>query len=323
MDLLDFRKPINYVGNEFNLNFQAPKASDLRVCLCFPEIYQVGMSYLGFRIIHDIFSFAENFSCERCFLPGDDLVEYLYSNNKSLFSIETQTVLSDFDVVAFCINCEVNQINAAKMLLLAGLELDAAKRKDDDPLVIAGGLNNPEPVADMFDLLFMGEFEEVAGKFNAVLIDTKKLPKVERLRELSKIEGVYVPSLFKQGDSVERVCVDDFNDIVYPKRWMVPFTDIVFDRIQVEVQRGCPNQCNFCQARCVYFPYRERNAEVIAKYLINMFEQTGYEEASLMGLSVVDYSQIDQLLDELIPYCKKITLVWVFHQFDRFQKLWR
>lgn len=308
IDFLQFRKPVKYVGNEFNLNFEKPKTGELRVCLCFPEIYEVGMSYLGFRIIHDIFSFADGISCERCFLPGEDLTDYLYSNKTPLFSVETQTALKDFDVIAFCINCEVNQINAAKMLKLAGIDPYAANRSDDMPLIIAGGLNNPEPVAEMFDLLFMGEFEAAADEFTTVLYDTKDSSKNDKLNALAPLRGVYIPSYHKEGQEVERVCVDDFSEVTYPKRWIVPFTSTVFDRIQVEVQRGCPNQCNFCQARCVYFPYRERNIDSIIKYIIDLFEQTGYEEASLLGLSVVDYTQIDRLLDELIPYCKKNKL---------------
>lgn len=305
IDLLQFRQPINYVGNEFNLNYEAPREGELRVCLCFPEVYGVGMSYLGFRIIHDIFSFADNINCERCFMPAEDMAEYLTKNGENLFSIETKTSLKDFDVVAFSINCEVNQINALKMLQLAGIEVDADKRSDSDPLIIGGGLNNPEPIVPAFDHFFMGEFEASADEFVKALVAVKDETKENKLKELTKIPGSYVPSLFKDGDTVERVAVQDFSEVTFPKRWIVPYAGIVFDRIQVEVQRGCPNQCNFCQARCVYFPYRERKIESIVKYLIDAFEQTGYEEASLMGLSVVDYSQIDQLLDELIPYCKK------------------
>lgn len=303
--LLDFRKPVNYVGGEFGLDFTQPAASDLRVCVCFPENYQVGMSYLGMRIVHDIFFNAEGVSCERCFLPASDMIEYMYTSGNSLFSIETGTPLKEFDVLAFCINCEVNMINAVKMLILSDIEARAEDRTHCEPMLIAGGLNNPEPVSLMCDAFFIGEIEPSADLLIDTLRKLKKSSKKEVLNELISIEGIYVPASGVSSDQVKRVHLADLNGPVRPINWLVPLTGIVFDRVQVEVQRGCPNQCNFCQARCVYHPYRERSARHVINYAIDTLEKTGYEELSLMGLSVIDHSEIFEILDGLIPYCKK------------------
>jgi radical SAM superfamily enzyme YgiQ (UPF0313 family) len=298
MDLLQFQKPARYIGREFNLNFVPPAHGVVRVCLCFPEIYEVGMSYLGFRIVHDLFRSQPGISCERCFLPGDDMREYLYREGKPLCSIETATPLADFDVIAFCVNCEPNLVNAVMMLRLAGIPVRSAGRTG--PLIIAGGMNNPQPLADMLDVIFMGEFEASCESICEILKGHSS--REARLEAFTGQPFCYIPS--RQDVLPQRAYVEDLDAYSYPRNWVVPYIGTVFDRLQVEIQRGCPNHCKYCQARMVYQPYRERSVDAIMDQVVRGYEQTGYEEISLLGLSVVDYSHIDELLAALLPYCK-------------------
>jgi len=303
MNWMSVRRPIQYMGNELNLRFNAPDGKRLRVCMCFPENYDVGMSCLGYRIVHDIYAAHPDVSCERAFLPMDDMLHVLTAENKIPFSVETQTPLTDFDVLAICVNCEINQVNAVRLLTLCGIPVKASERNETHPYIVIGGLNNPEPIAEMCDAIFLGEFEDVAAESIAAMVKTKGLSHAECSDALAKIPGLYIPSRFPE--PVTRVCAPSFATDYMPKQWVLPYTQTVFDRMQVEIQRGCPNQCTFCQARCVYHPYRERSPQLIMKAVDAYYRQTGYEDLSLLGLSVVDYSEIDTLLDELIPYCQK------------------
>jgi radical SAM superfamily enzyme YgiQ (UPF0313 family) len=318
VELLNFQRPARYIGKEMFLRFKPPVSGDVRVCLCFPEVYEVGMSYLGFRIIHEIFATAPRISCERCFLPGEDMRMYLAQNKAPLVSVETATPLAEFDVVALCINCEVNLVNAVSMLQLAGIDRSSCLKKR--PLIIAGGLVNPEPIADTIDAFFIGEFEASAQQFCNTLLHIHTSPPEDLLNALKDVPGVYVPSLYMVDGSalrpirsdvpatIKRAYVADLDSLCLPRNWVMPYIETVFDRIQVEIQRGCPNQCKFCQAREVYKPYRERSPENVLKYAIELCEKTGHEEMSLLGLSVVDYTGIDALLSELVAYCRKNTI---------------
>ncbi|MFC1515040.1 radical SAM protein [Candidatus Omnitrophota bacterium] len=312
---MQFQRPGRYLGKEWGQSFKKPQVKDLRVCLAFPESYEVGMSNLGFRIIHDLFGAHDHVSCERCFMPYSDLEEYLRTEKRHLFSLETKTPLKDFDVVAFCLNYELNFLNFLKMLELGGIEVESEKR--NKPLVIIGGMNNPEPVARFIDAAFLGEFEESSFMFIESLRKTKKLDKKDTLDSLLDIPGVYIPSLYHLTDDglkpndgrapfpLTRTYVTDLNKHFYPKEWPVPYIAPVFDRLQVELQRGCPHQCKFCQAHCIYYPYRERQKQVVIDKIKSLYRSTGYEVISLLGLSVIDYSQLTGLLTEIIPYLKK------------------
>jgi len=303
------------LGKEQNLEFKEPQSKDLRVCLCFPEIYEVGMSNLGFRIVYEFFSNFEGLSCERCFMPAEDLATYLQERREPLFSLETKTPLKDFDLLAFSLNYELNFINFLKMISLGGIELDKSKR--EKPLIIVGGLTNPEPLVSFVDIFFLGEFEPQANTFIKALKLSKSLSKREKFSALSEIEGVYIPDFYclernslqpKEKEAKFPLTwqyYQEFKDNFYPKNWLIPYIPLVFDRVQAEVQRGCPNSCRFCQARCVYFPYRQRPPALVKKHLISLYEKTGYEEISLSGLSVIDYSSLEELLKEIIPYFEK------------------
>ena len=314
-DLLRFQRPARYLGKEWNLNFKEPKSCDLRVCLCFPQIYEIGMSNLGFRIVYELFSNFPRVSCERAFMPGEDLENYLFEKGEYLFSLETKTPLKDFDILAFSLSYELNFINFLKMLKLGGVEID--KNKREKPLVIMGGIVNPEFLAEFVDVFFLGEFEGVSFSFIETLTKSRDLSKEEKLLSLIHIPGVYIPEFYYLEKEQLRPkkknfpfplswqSYIEFKSNAYPKEWLVSYIPLIFDRLQFEIQRGCPNRCKFCQARCVYFPYRERRPSFIEKRLINLYEKTGYEEISLSGLSVVDYSQLEVLLKEIIPYFEK------------------
>ncbi|MBN2120897.1 MAG: TIGR03960 family B12-binding radical SAM protein [Candidatus Omnitrophica bacterium] len=315
IDLLKFQKPGRYTGGEWNLNFNPPKSTDLRICLCFPEIYEIGMSNLGFRIIHEIFNSQENLSCERCFMPASDLEKHIFTEKIPLFSLETKTPLKDFDLVAFSINYELNFINFLKMLEMGGIPIQRNKRHK--PLVMVGGLNNPEPLEKFVDVFFLGEFEDRAFSFIEKIKEARNLSKEEKTLSLAEIEGIYVPEFYYQENShilpkdknvpfpLRRAYLKDLNRYFYPQSWIMPFTSIIFDRLQVELQRGCPNQCKFCQARCTYWPYRQRESKVVSERIRALYKTTGYEAISLLGLSVIDYQGLSGLLDEIIPYFKK------------------
>jgi len=311
-DLLQFQKPGRYLGKEWNLDFKSPASGDLKVCVCFPEIYEVGMSNLGFRIVHSLLSSEFRVSCERCFMPGDDLENYLFKTGTYLFSLETKTALKDFDIVGFSLNYELNFFNFLKMLKMGGIKLK--KRERQTPLILVGGLNNPEPIEEFVDIFFLGEFEEKAFSFIEKLRKSKNLSRRDKLQSLLDAEGVYIPEFYRQESSriepkqnnapfpLKRTYVSDLNKYFYPQNWLVSYIPLVFDRLQIELQRGCPNRCKFCQARGIYYPYRERNPSLAAKRVKNLYKSTGYEAISLLGLSVIDYSGLEAILEEIIPY---------------------
>lgn len=313
-NLLQFQKPGRYLGKEWNLHFKKIHSRDIRVCVCFPQTYEIGMSNLGFRIVYELFH-IRGVSVERCFMPDRDLQNYLTKTRNLLCSLETKTALKNFDVVAFSINYELNLINFIQMLKMGGIELRSTKR--NKPLIIVGGIINPEPIADFADLFYLGEFEEQAHKFIANLKKTKQLSKEERLISLTQIKGVYVPKFYTQQNRkllplskhavfpLKRVYTKNLNKHFYPRNWIVPYISLIFDRLQIELQRGCPNRCKFCQARSVYYPYRERASSLVIKRIKTLYKATGYETISLLGLSVIDYSGLENVLGCLIPYLKK------------------
>ncbi len=315
LNLLDFQRPARYLGKEWNLDTKHYSRSKLKICLCFPQMYEIGMSSLGFLIVYHLLNSLPEVSCERCFLPGEDLEKYLFKEKKPLFSLETKTPLKDFDITAFSINYELNFINFLKMLYLGGIPLKSKER--DTPLVFIGGLNNPEPLSDFTDIFFLGEFEEQAEKIVKTLIKSKGLSKKDTLLSLSGIEGIYLPGLYYNDNHTlkpagkespqrpKRAYVKDLNRSFYPDKWIVPYIPIVFDRAQVEIQRGCPNTCKFCQARSIYYPYREKKKAKIITSIKQLFDSTGYETISLTGLSVIDYSKLKELITEILPYLRK------------------
>jgi len=313
MDWINFQKPQRYMGNEWNAVHKDP-AAKLRVCLCFPDVYEVGMSNLGLRIIYGMLNRDRGVFCERAFMPGPDLENHLKISKQKLFSLETKTALDRFDVLAFNLGCELNYTNVLAMLERSGLDLHAEKR--EDILVMAGGIANPEPMARFIDVFFLGEFEAQAERFLEVMTAAKT--KQERLQALSCLEGFYVPAFYSPPGKnlktqwekkyppacfpLKKVHVRDLDTSFYPLKWVTPYTQIVHDRVQVEIARGCPNQCSFCQARCYYYPYREKKLETVCKQIETLYRETGYENFSLLSLSASNYSRIEELIDYSVDF---------------------
>lgn len=323
-------KPGRYIGREWNAVEKDFSAANIKFALCFPDLYEVGMSNLGMRIIYGILNNITDVSCERFFAPGLDLEANLRSKNKKIFSLESKKNLDQFDIVGFSLGYELSYTNILNVLDLGSIPLKSSLRDHNYPLVIGGGpcVFNPEPLHDFFDLFIIGEAEDAVVELINAYRKLKdefrvfRMDKNDLLVELSRIEGVYVPSLYEiRYDSCGRIAefkprvsgiplkikkriVKDFDRAYFPSKWLVPFIQTVHDRITLEVMRGCPNRCRFCQARQQYFPFRKKSAENILNNAIESSRHSGYEEIALAGLSVSDYPGIEGLLKTLIDYFK-------------------
>jgi len=299
IEFSQFQRPQRYIGNEINVIKKEHK-NRLPICISYPDMYDIGMSNLGIRILYGLLNQDKDCVCERVFMPGIDLIEYLRKNNEPLFSLETKTPLHEFEVIGFSFGYELNFTNFLHILDLGKIPLLAAQRENH--IVIAGGLPNPEPIADFVDIFFIGEFEESAAQFIEILRTYKN--KTDRLAALAKLDGFYVPSIHK-GQEIKRVFVKDLDKMYFPENWLTPHTQIIHDRIPIEVARGCPHGCTFCQARAVYNPYRERSMERIVEIIEKSYAFSGYENFSLLSLSTSNYSRIEELLDTVTPYLKQ------------------
>ncbi|MFA5007803.1 MAG: radical SAM protein [Candidatus Omnitrophota bacterium] len=311
IDFSSIQKPQRYIGNEWNVVKKSHQGK-IPICISYPDLYEIGMSNLGLRIIYGMFNEFEDVVCERVFLPGEDLSIKLADNRIKLFSLETKTALNEFEAVGFNLSCELNFINFLKILQLGGLALKAKERIET--IVFAGGIANPEPVADFVDLFYLGEFEEGIGQF--VEVFRKYKDKKARLEALSGLDGFYVPQFYNAAICsnkykfdklynsaqfpLKRVYVKDLDKSYYPLNWLTPHTQIIHDRVPIEIARGCPNACVFCQATKLYKPYREKKVSTICNIAKNIYKNTGYENISLLSLSASDYSNIEELLDTLI-----------------------
>lgn len=267
------------------------------------------MSNLGLRIIYGLINEYESAVCERVFLPAPDLAGYLTQTGTKLFSLESKAALDTFDVVGFHLGCELNFTNFLAVLELAGIPFEPSRRRDI--IVMAGGLVNPEPIAPFVDVFFLGEFEAKAEEFMEVLKRYKG--REARLEAFAHIEGFYVPAYYEvatgEGGArlvpktpsvqfpLKKVHVKDLNTSYYPTRWLTPYTQIVHDRAPIEIARGCPHHCYFCQARCVYFPYREKKTEYVLTQMEEIYASSGYENLSLLALSASHHSQIEEIID--------------------------
>lgn len=329
--LLQVNKPARYIGNEWNVSRKDFVSSAIKFALCFPDLYEIGMSNLGLRIIYGLLNDMDGVVCERFFAPGLDMEELIRDNNTALLSLESKKRLSDFDIVGFSIGSELSYTNILNILDLSGIPLLSASRGKEHPLVIGGGpvVLNPEPISDFFDLFLIGEAEECIAEILAVYQGQKeklksgKITREELLIKLSGIEGVYVPSLYiihydSLGNITEFVpklkevpakikkrFIKNLDRSFFPKEWLVPYIQIVHDRITLEVMRGCPNSCRFCQARVQYYPLRLRSRDNILDLAQRTYSNSGYEELSLCGLSVTDYPEVDKLTDCLVSLFKE------------------
>lgn len=325
--LLNVKKPAKYTGNEWNMVRKNPEDVDVRFAFCFPDDYEIGMSHLGMKILYHILNKREDTYCERVFAPWTDMEEKLRKNNIPLFSLETYTPLSEFDMVGFTLQYEMSYTNILNMLDLGGIPVLAKDRKDKMPFVLAGGpcAVNPEPLADFIDFFVIGEGEEVTNE----IIDEYKVWKSsgesreEFLIRIAKIEGIYVPGFYdvdynedgtvksitpnREGvpSRVKRRIIEDLDKVDFPEDIIVPYVGTVHDRIMLEIFRGCIRGCRFCQAGFIYRPLRERSYEKLLDIAKKSVEKTGYEEISLVSLSTSDYSKLPELCNNLIEYTEE------------------
>lgn len=326
--LLSVAKPGRYLGNEWNAAKKDLDRVDVKFALAFPDIYDVGMSYLGFRIIYGVLNNSCDIACERVFAPWPDLEEKLRQNNIPLFSLESKTPIRDFDIIGFSLTYELNYTNVLNMLDLAGVPVRAEDRRSQGyPLIIAGGPSafNPAPMEEFIDAFIIGEGEEVileiADVYKKVIGSKFQVPfsrlaeniehrtwniehtKEALLEELANIEGVYVPRFPKE---VKRRIVKDLNSSFYPTKELVPYVQVIHDRIILEIMRGCPFGCNFCQASSFYKPLRIRSKEKILQLAKEIYLNTGYDEISFLSLSTGNYPGIAALISELMDEFKKL-----------------
>jgi radical SAM family uncharacterized protein len=317
-------KPGRYVGGEWNEIRKDPARVRTKVALAFPDVYEIGMSYLGQKILYALLNKDRDVAAERVFAPWPDFERELRASGIPLGTLESDIPLRAFDLVGFSLLYELNYSNVLTMLDLGGIPLTSAERGEADPIVAAGGpaAFNPEPVADIFDIVFLGDGEEGFPEIVEAVAATRRkgLGRRERLRELARIPGVYVPSLYEAGQeegsplvvprpgpgapaAVRKRLVGDFARSFFPDRIVVPSLRVVFDRVAVEAARGCPQNCRFCQAASIYFPHRPKDAGFLHATVLRSLRQTGYEDASLTALSVGDHPRLEEvvrtLMDEL------------------------
>ena len=321
--LCKVEKPSRYVGGELNQVIKNPKDVNIRFAFCFPDVYEVGMSHLGTRILYHTINERKNTYCERVFAPWPDMETLMRKSDIKLFTLETKTPLDQFDMLGFTLQYEMSYTNILNMLDMSGITIRASERGEDEPIIMAGGpcAYNPEPLYDIVDFFEIGEGEEMMDDVLEVYAKHKangKVNKKEFLREISHIGGIYVPSLYdvsynedgtireftpKYEDvpaKVKKRIVNNFDKVSFPDEMIVPYTDIVHDRVVLETFRGCTNGCRFCQAGMIYRPVREKTTNTLIEQARKALKATGYDEVSLASLSICDYSNIQNLISSLV-----------------------
>lgn len=325
--LMQIEKPARYIGHEINSVVKNKANVDVRFAMCFPDVYEIGMSHMGIQILYDMFNSFEDTWCERVYSPWPDLDAIMRKNNIALFALESQEPVKDFDFLGITLQYEMCYTNILQVLDLSGIPFLSQERTWEHPIVIGGGpcSYNPEPIAPFFDMFYIGEGET---QYRALLNLYKKdradgIDRETFLRHAAQLPGIYVPMLYevdyhtdgtissfkpKFEDVPETVCKEvetNLSDTFYPTKPVVPFIKATQDRVTLEIMRGCIRGCRFCQAGQLYRPIRERDLEVLKKYAVEMIKNTGYEELNLSSLSSSDYTKLEELLLFLIDECNR------------------
>lgn len=325
--LLKIDKPARYIGGEVNSIMKDRERVDIRFAMCFPDVYEIGMSHLGIQIIYDMLNQFEDTWCERVYSPWMDLDEIMRKEHIPLFALESQEPVKNFDFLGITLQYEMCYTNILQVLDLSGIPIFSKERSWDDPIVIGGGpcSYNPEPIAPFFDLFYMGEAETRYRELLDLYKEYRDAGKSRRdfLIEAGKLKGIYAPG-FYEVTYKEDGTIDDFyptepdlpteimkeletdlSNTYYPRKPVVPFIKVTQDRVVLEIQRGCIRGCRFCQAGQLYRPVRERSLEFLKEYALEMLKSTGHEEISLSSLSSSDFSKLPEFMDYLIEICKE------------------
>lgn len=324
--LLSIEKPARYIGNEVNMVKKDLSEINIRFAMCFPDVYEIGMSHLGIQILYDMLNQRDDVYCERVYSPWTDLDKIMREHNIPLFALESQDPIKDFDFLGITIQYEMCYTNILQVLELSQIPLMSADRTDEHPIVIGGGpcAYNPEPIAPFFDLFYIGEGETVYYDLLDAYLDNKKNGgnRQDFLERAAEIDGIYVPAFYdveynEDGtiksftknnehakDKIVKQLVLNMDETYYPEKPLVPFIKATQDRVVLEIQRGCIRGCRFCQAGSVYKPVRERSLEFLKDKAYKMLKSTGHEEISLSSLSSSDYSQLNELVTFLIEEFK-------------------
>lgn len=335
-------KPGRYIGGEINSVIKSPEDIDVNFAFAFPDLYEIGMSYLGLQILYNVLNKKENIYCQRVFAPAPDMEELMRRECVPLFTLETKTPLDQMDFVGFTLQYEMSYTTVLNMLELGNIPLYSRQRGEDFPIIAAGGpcAYNPEPLADFIDIFIIGDGEKALPALTEKYAQCKKegMSKTEFLKEACTLEGIYVPSFYEPKynpdgtinelcklydgapDAVLRAIVPDTESLDFPVNPLIPIIEAVHDRAVVETFRGCTRGCRFCQAGMIYRPVRERSKDKVIKLAKAQLANTGHDELSLLSLSTSDYSCFEELAGELIDYTKRenVSLSLPSLRIDRF-----